>query len=125
MQRFHALCALTAALLLAIPATALAADSSGGLGIIKQVQINGPKSDAHLQFHGKIKVRTNNGVDEYFWGGNKCSAFDLSEHDEDILLEAFHTRLRTRIVPLYKKSGNNKCLVGYTLRAPSRKDNLR
>lgn len=112
-----ALAALVSAfVVLAVPSTAAAADSTGQKGSIETLEINHTTSDTYLQYHGRIVVKTGKTTTtEYRWGGSSCSNKALPAELVQMLWEAFRARKSTQITPRFQAGqGSNKCLVGFT-----------
>lgn len=108
--------ALAALVILALPTTAAAADSTGQKGSIETLEINHTTSDTYLQYHGRIVVKTGKTTTtEYRWGGSSCSNKALPAELVQMLWEAFRARKSTQITPRFQAGqGSNKCLVGFT-----------
>ncbi len=101
------------------PITANAADSTGGKGRIRSIEINSPHGDTYLNYHGKIMVKHKGTSTEYTWGGTQCPSTPLSAEMVDNLVHAFKARKQPVITPRYKpRAGGVKCLVGFKLSAP-------
>jgi len=95
------------------------ADQTGVAGKIISVTINGSKSDDYKTFHGSVTIRPPGKRQrpvEYKWGGTACPGKDLTDHEVDILVGAFHERKSTLVVPRSKNGqGGAICLVGFEL----------
>jgi hypothetical protein len=103
------------AVTIAIPLTAFA-DTTGGEGRIRSVEIVTPSADTYLQYHGRVFVVTSAGMDEYKWGGTACGSRTLSDEMLQQLSDATNSSV-LRITPIYQDGqGAAKCLVGFTLR---------
>jgi hypothetical protein len=94
----------------------------GSAGKVISVHINGSLSDSYKTFHGSVKIKApgkRGRTSEYKWGGTACPAKDLTDHQVDLLVQAFHHRKTTQVVPRTKNGqGGVKCLVGFELRRP-------
>jgi len=105
-----------------LSASALA-DSPGAAGKVVSITINGSKSDDYKSFHGSLEILPpgkNTRPLDYKWGGTKCPGKDLTDHEVDILVDAFYHRKTTQVVP-HSKNGqaNTRCLVGFELQRRS------
>lgn len=110
------LVALATLVVLALPTTASASDSTGQKGSIETLELNHSTSDTYLQYHGRIIVKTGKTTTtEYRWGGTSCSNKSLPTELVSLLWEAFRHRKSTSITPRFQSGqGSNKCLVGFT-----------
>lgn len=100
---------------LSLPATALAADSTGQKGSVESVEINHSTADGYLQYHGRIVIKAGKTSTEYRWGGTSCSNKSLPAELVSLIWDAFQSRKNTNVTPRFQSGqGNNKCLVGLT-----------
>ena len=107
--------ALATLFTLALPATALAADSTGQKGSVESIEIVHSTADTYPQYHGRIIIKAGKTSTEYRWGGTSCSNKDLPGELVSLLWEAFRTRKNTNVTPRFQSGqGSNKCLVGVT-----------
>jgi hypothetical protein len=107
------------ALALLLPNLAHAADQTGAEGRAQSIQINAQSSDAFLQFHGRLFVKSGNSTVEYRWGGTSCGSRTLTDNLVAQLTDAVRDK-NGLIVPLFQNGqGSSKCLVGFTIKEPS------
>lgn len=113
---FHRSIATFATLIaLTLPATALAADSTGQKGSIETLEINHSTGDTYLQYHGRIVIKAGKTTTEYRWGGTSCSNKTLPAEFVALIWDAFRNRKSTHVTPRFKAGqGTQKCLVGLT-----------
>jgi hypothetical protein len=111
---FHrSIVALATLVTLTLPATALAADSTGQKGSVETIEINHSTADTYLQYHGRIVVKAGKTTTEYRWGGTSCSNKTLPTELVALLWDAFRGRKSTNVTPRFQSGqGSNKCLVG-------------
>ncbi|MBK9036301.1 MAG: hypothetical protein IPL61_34490 [Myxococcales bacterium] len=109
-------CTLLVLTLALAPAVAHA-DLIGGTGTAIELEVNHSTADAYLQFHGRLVLTAAGRDTEYRWGGTSCSNKTLPESQVTMLQRALESA--TSITPRYVSGqGLNKCLVGFTVRAP-------
>lgn len=121
MRLSRSLAALAVATILAVPATAAAADSIGQKGKVEAVEVFAPASDTHNKYHGRIFVNSGNSKQEYRWGGTSCGNKVIDDTMLDLLYRAMRNN-SMRIVPAYKSGqGSTRCLVGFKLEQAGKK----
>jgi hypothetical protein len=121
-SRRIALSLFTAAAIIAIPLTVLAADTTGAEGRARSVDVVSPSADTFLQYHGRLFVATATSLDEYRWGGTSCGSRTMSEEQVKLLTDATNSAV-VRVTPIFQDGqGAAKCLVGFTLRNKDVKD---
>lgn len=98
------------------------ADYVGIAGKVISVTINGSKSDDYKSYHGSVKIKPpgkRKRPVEYKWGGTLCPGKNLTDHEVGLLVQAFHNRKTTHVLPRMKSGqAHTKCLVGFELQRP-------
>lgn len=116
MSLRRSLVSLAALALVCLPATALAADSTGTSGTLDSVEVYANTADTYLQYNGRIIVTGGGKSIEYRWGGTSCSNKSLPENMVELLSDTLARRDAVVITPRFQAGqGTNKCLVGFTL----------
>ncbi len=120
MRVRRSLPALLTAALLALPVTALAADSTGTRGAVDSVEVFSPSASTFLKYHGRIFVLSGSKKQEYRWGGTSCGNKTIDTQMVDLLYRAMSSS-KIEITPSYKSGqGKTRCLVGFKLKKSKR-----
>jgi len=91
------------------------ADELGDIGAVVGLQINTTVGDLYLQYHGRMYVNSDIGLQEYRWGGTSCGSRVLTEAQTAALHRALDNK-QMRIQPVYQiGQGLTRCVVGFTL----------
>lgn len=114
--------ALSLALLLAVPATALA-DTAGPTGRVRSLTINTSGSTEWNGFHGSVEIATDKrGTTTYYFGRTYCPGKDLSDAEIALLAEALEKGGKILVTPRYRNGqGGRKCIVSFTLQRRNKK----
>lgn len=116
MKRIASTLALS--LIALMPALALAADTTGDVGVAASLRVNSPSSDTYIQYHGSITIEGKR-TQEYRWGGTSCGSLTMSTENVALLQDAVRNSLE--IEPYYQPGqGTTKCLVGFRARHMSK-----
>jgi hypothetical protein len=91
------------------------ADDVGTFGTLVGLQINTAVGDTFLQYHGRMFVSGESGLQEYRWGGTSCGSRILTEAQVAALQRALDNKLM-RIRPVTQTGqAQALCVVGFTL----------
>ena len=101
----------------------VAADDEQEPGVITSFQTFTPGSDEFSMFRGKITLKEKKGnSSEYAFGGSACPAKDLSESQQNFLVQvltASRNPQKLLIKPFTKSGqGGNVCIVSYIISKP-------
>ena len=107
---------LTASLIIVAKATA---DNAGAPGSVASLLMRATASSDYSKFHGAVYLKTDQGIDEYKWGGSTCPGKDIVNFNQNrVIMDAliqYSQDEKMIVVPIFKNGqGGAKCLVGIT-----------